>query len=239
MQPDILRLSELMQRLPAELSGGQRQRVAMGRAMVRTPVVFLFDEPLSNLDAMLRTEMRSEIKKLHMKLRTTSIYVTHDQVEAMTLADRIVVMRNGYVEQIGTPKQIFNQPANLFVAQFIGNPQMNLHEIQIERQDDAVILVADELRIPVTKPNALSFQPGQTVTLGIRPTDISIVREQQSEHSFAAVMELTELLGAESLIEFTIGALRFRAIVADDYDIKPGEHFRVTFNLDKIHLFKE
>ena len=124
---EMLQLSDLMERLPAQLSGGQRQRVAMGRAMVRTPKDFLFDEPLSNLDAVLRTELRSELKKLHMQLKTTSIYVTHDQVEAMTLADRIVVMKDGKIEQIGTPKEIFHNPKTLYVAKFIGNPQMNLH----------------------------------------------------------------------------------------------------------------
>ncbi|MGI9335098.1 MAG: ABC transporter ATP-binding protein [Gammaproteobacteria bacterium] len=240
---EVLRLSGLLQRVPAELSGGQRQRVAMGRAMVRTPVVFLFDEPLSNLDAVLRTEMRAELKRLHMQLETTSIYVTHDQVEAMTLADRIVVMRDGHVEQIGTPKAIFQHPDNLFVAQFIGNPQMNVHAMNVSHDEGSVALVGDGLRVPlpeslVANGRADLLEPGRKVMMGIRPTDIRIVREEGIQPAFEAEMELTELLGAESLIEFSIGTLKFRAIVADDYGIQPGEAFRVSFDHDKVHIFE-
>ena len=241
---EVLQLTELMERFPAELSGGQRQRVAMGRAMVRTPKVFLFDEPLSNLDAVLRTELRSELKKLHMQLKTTSIYVTHDQVEAMTLADRIVVMNNGEVEQIGTPKEIFHNPKTLYVAKFIGNPQMNLHKMQVEELNGSIVLVESDMRIPMPKEvldrtNTSDLQHGDKVFMGIRPTDIFIKNNDLEFEEFDARMTLVEMLGAETLIEFETGNLTFKAIVEDDYGIRPKDYFKVQMNFDKVHLFKD
>ncbi|MDG2405574.1 MAG: ATP-binding cassette domain-containing protein, partial [Paracoccaceae bacterium] len=226
------------------LSGGQRQRVAMGRAMVRTPKVFLFDEPLSNLDAVLRTELRSELKKLHMQLKTTSIYVTHDQVEAMTLADRIVVMNNGKVEQIGTPKEIFHNPKTFYVAKFIGNPQMNLHKMKVENVNGSIFLIASGLRIPVSeavldRANISDLQHGITIFMGIRPTDIFIKNNGPEVREFEAKMNLVEMLGAETLIDFEIGNLTFKALVEDDYGIRPNELFEVGMNYEKVYIFKE
>ncbi|MDG2473824.1 MAG: sn-glycerol-3-phosphate ABC transporter ATP-binding protein UgpC [Paracoccaceae bacterium] len=241
---DMLQLSDLMERFPAQLSGGQRQRVAMGRAMVRTPKVFLFDEPLSNLDAVLRTELRSELKKLHMQLKTTSIYVTHDQVEAMTLADRIVVMKNGKIEQIGTPKEIFHNPKTLYVAKFIGNPQMNLHEMQVKKINNSIFLTASSLSIPIPKAvinrtNTSYLKDGATISMGIRPTDIFINNAGNKKGAFKAKMILTEMLGAETLIEFGIEDLNFKAIVEDDYGISSGDLFEVGMNFEKIHIFED
>jgi multiple sugar transport system ATP-binding protein len=239
---EMLQLSALLERLPAELSGGQRQRVAMGRAMVRTPKVFLFDEPLSNLDAVLRTELRTELKKLHMELRTTSIYVTHDQVEAMTLADRIVVMNNGRIEQIGTPKEIFHSPKTLYVAKFIGNPQMNIQEMLVEEKNGSILLINDSICIPVPKMSlnravAKTLKCGQTVMMGIRPTDIYLGHRSEHHLKFKAQMELTEMLGAEFLIDFKIGNLSFKAMVEDDFGIAPGATFEVGINTGKLHIF--
>ena len=239
---EMLQLSALLERLPAELSGGQRQRVAMGRAMVRTPKVFLFDEPLSNLDAVLRTELRTELKKLHMELRTTSIYVTHDQVEAMTLADRIVIMNNGRIEQIGTPKEIFHSPENLYVAKFIGNPQMNIQEMLVEEKNGSILLINDSICIPVPKISldravAKTLKCGQTVMMGIRPSDIYLGHRSEHHLKFTAQMELTEMLGAEYLIDFKIGNLNFKAMVEDDYGIATGATFEVGINTEKLHIF--
>jgi multiple sugar transport system ATP-binding protein len=241
---EMLQLSDLMERLPAQLSGGQRQRVAMGRAMVRTPKVFLFDEPLSNLDAVLRTELRSELKKLHMQLKTTSIYVTHDQVEAMTLADRIVVMKDGKIEQIGTPKEIFHNPKTLYVAKFIGNPQMNLHEMHVKKINETIFLTASSLSIPIPKAvinrtNTSYLEDGATIFMGIRPTDIFINNTGKKKGAFKAKMILTEMLGAETLIEFEIKDLNFKAIVEDDYGLSSGDLFEVGMNFEKIHLFED
>ena len=171
----MLGLEELMERKPGELSGGQRQRVAMGRAIVRDPAVFLFDEPLSNLDAELRSRLRSEIKKLHQKLRATVVYVTHDQVEAMTLADRIVILNKGKVEQVGTPMEVYAAPANLFVAGFIGSPAMNM--IPAEFDGDATGCLHRRRRCVAAARSAqrMALTPGTKVTFGIRPEDIAVL----------------------------------------------------------------
>ena len=168
---EILGLSALLERKPAQLSGGQRQRVAMARAMVRTPDVFLFDEPLSNLDAKLRTQVRWEIGKLHKRLGTTVLYVTHDQVEAMTLADKIVIMRDGYIEQVGSPEEVFSHPRNTFVATFIGSPAMNLMSAEI--RDGRV--VSKHINVPLLDRHKNNVRDGQKVQIGIRPTELSIV----------------------------------------------------------------
>ncbi|MER8939898.1 sn-glycerol-3-phosphate ABC transporter ATP-binding protein UgpC [Mesorhizobium sp. M0915] len=165
----ILGLDQLLDRRPSQLSGGQRQRVAMGRAIVRDPDVFLFDEPLSNLDAKLRTQMRTEIKKLHAKVKSTVIYVTHDQVEAMTLADRIVIMRDGFIEQVGTPDEVFRRPQTRFVAGFIGSPPMNLHEAVV---DDGQLLFASGEKLPLPSQFKANVETGDKVVFGLRPDDI-------------------------------------------------------------------
>src|SRR5271170_5763016 len=194
---EILGMQELLKRKPRQLSGGQRQRVALGRAIVRHPQVFLFDEPLSNLDAKLRVQMRVELKKLHERLGTTAIYVTHDQVEAMTLGDRVVVMKDGWVQQVGDPLELYNEPANRFVAGFIGSPAMNFASVRISAADGALWAANDGMRIKV--PGALKQRleryDGKPLTLGIRPEDLRVANgADPAELSFDAVVEVVERL---------------------------------------------
>ena len=196
---DILGLTEYLDRRPADLSGGQRQRVAMGRAIVRHPEVFLFDEPLSNLDAKWRTQMRAEIKRLHKGRGVTSIYVTHDQVEAMTLADRIVVMRDGRIEQIGKPMDLFNNPVNTFVAGFIGSPPMNQFEATVESSDAGPIAVLADLRVALPKLPQLQTQVGRKVTVGIRP-EHALITPQDGANTIPVDLDLVETLGSEALL---------------------------------------
>src|SRR6185437_8006170 len=198
----ILGIEQLLKRKPRQLSGGQRQRVALGRAIVRHPQVFLFDEPLSNLDAKLRVQMRVELKKLHERLGTTAIYVTHDQVEAMTLGDRVVVMKDGVVQQVGEPLELYNRPANRFVAGFVGSPAMNFAKVELLEQDGA--LRAHNEAIRITVPPAIGGRLrryiGGEVTLGIRPEDLRVATsEDPAELSFDAVVEVVEKLGSEIL----------------------------------------
>ena len=197
---EILGLTEYLERRPADLSGGQRQRVAMGRAIVRHPKVFLFDEPLSNLDAKLRTQMRAEIKRLHKRLGVTSIYVTHDQVEAMTLADRIVVMCDGRIEQVGTPMELFNHPKNIFVASFIGSPPMNQIDAEIDVQDGKLFAKFGEhtLALPDSKELGTDCQ-GHKVVLGIRPEHIMVAADDETS-SIPVELDLIETLGSEALL---------------------------------------
>jgi multiple sugar transport system ATP-binding protein len=234
----ILGLTELLDRTPAELSGGQRQRVAMGRAIVRHPDAFLFDEPLSNLDAKLRGQMRAEIKKLHQKVRTTVVYVTHDQVEAMTLADRIVVMRDGHIEQVGTPMEVFNRPVNTFVATFIGSPPMNLLPGVIE---GGTVRLADGTSVPVPARLRPRVTPGQSVLLGIRPDDISPVGHGLNEEGEGAAVDLTvtlaEPLGMESLIYTTLAGQEILAKLYGPRIVQPGERLPFRLALDRAHLF--
>ncbi len=234
----ILGLSDLLERTPAELSGGQRQRVAMGRAIVRHPDAFLFDEPLSNLDAKLRGQMRAEIKKLHRQVRTTVVYVTHDQVEAMTLADRIVVMRDGYIEQVGTPMEVFNRPANTFVATFIGSPPMNLLDGRIT---DGRVQLVDRTTVPVPQRLADRVIEGQEVVLGIRPDDISPVGHGLGEVTEPADLPLTvtlaEPLGMESLIYTTIAGQEVQAKLYGPRLVAPGEVMPFRLALERAHLF--
>ena len=234
----ILGLDELLDRTPAELSGGQRQRVAMGRAIVRHPQAFLFDEPLSNLDAKLRVKMRTEIKKLHQKVQTTIVYVTHDQVEAMTLADRIVVMKDGHIEQIGSPMQVFNHPLNTFVASFIGSPPMNLIPARIEGRE---IRCEGGTSLPVPARLSECVREGQEVILGIRADDLTPQGHGISESGEIARLEMTvdlaEPLGTETILYTSIGGQEVLGKMFDPRDVAPGE--RMTFNLalDKVHLF--
>src|SRR6476469_818003 len=200
---DILGIQELLRRKPRQLSGGQRQRVALGRAIVRHPQVFLFDEPLSNLDAKLRVQMRVELKKLHQRLGTTAIYVTHDQVEAMTLGDRVVVMRDGWVQQVGDPMTLYNEPANRFVAGFIGSPAMNFADARIESENGGLWAEGEgiRLKVPAHLNNRVGAYAGKAVTIGIRPEDMRIARDSDPpELNIPAVVEVVERLGSEILL---------------------------------------
>ncbi|MGL4280052.1 MAG: ABC transporter ATP-binding protein, partial [Albidovulum sp.] len=235
---DILGLTPLLERTPAELSGGQRQRVAMGRAIVRRPEVFLFDEPLSNLDAKLRGQMRAEIKKLHQKVRTTVVYVTHDQVEAMTLADRIVVMKDGRIEQVGTPMEVFNHPRSTFVATFIGSPPMNLLPATIA---SGAVRLADGTTVPMPERLKGHAREGQAVILGIRPDDISPVGHGLSQDGPGAevgmVVEIAEPLGMESLIYTSLAGQEVLAKLYGPRIVQPGEKLTFRMALDRAHLF--
>ncbi|WP_425073303.1 ABC transporter ATP-binding protein [Sagittula sp. S175] len=232
----ILSLVPLMDRKPGALSGGQRQRVAMGRAIVRHPDVFLFDEPLSNLDAKLRTQMRVEIKKLHQKVRSTIVYVTHDQVEAMTLADRIVIMRDGHIEQIGAPLDVFENPVNTFVATFIGSPPMNLLD-GTAQGGDAVL--RDGTRVPV--PPGYRAAYGQAVQLGIRADNIMPVGHSLPPTAHMAQIDmdvtLTEPLGTETLLFAELAGTEVQAKMLNPRPVRAGERMTFQIMLDKCHLF--
>jgi multiple sugar transport system ATP-binding protein len=210
------------------LSGGQRQRVAMGRAIVRDPKVFLFDEPLSNLDAKLRVAMRAEIKELHQRLKTTTVYVTHDQIEAMTMADRIVVMHDGIIEQIGTPLDLFDRPGNLFVAQFIGSPAMNVLKGVV--QGPAV--QAEGATWPMAQqPGA---KEGQSVYYGIRPTDIALSSQGQGVAAQVVVVEPT---GAETELLVQVGQSQLTVVLHGRTTVQPGDTVHLNVAIDKVHLF--
>src|SRR6201997_2230362 len=205
---EILGIQQLLKRKPRQLSGGQRQRVALGRAIVRHPQVFLFDEPLSNLDAKLRVQMRVELKKLHERLGTTAIYVTHDQVEAMTLGDRVVVMRDGRVQQVGDPMELYNEPANRFVAGFIGSPAMNFAAVRIAADNGSLWAESESLRIKVPAPIAprLGSYAGKEATLGVRPEDLRIANGADTKDlSFDVAIEVVERLGSEILLDVAAG----------------------------------
>jgi multiple sugar transport system ATP-binding protein len=229
---EILGIQPLLERKPRQLSGGQRQRVAVGRAIVRHPEVFLFDEPLSNLDAKLRVQMRVELKRLHERLETTAIYVTHDQVEAMTLGDRVVVMKDGRVQQIGAPLELYGQPANKFVAGFIGSPAMNFVDVTLS--GDARWAEAQGLRIRV--PERLGAHAGRRVTLGVRPEAVRIANGLD-DYSFATEVDVVEPLGNEILLNFRAGGVPMVARV--DPGTRVGAHDNVRFALDptRLHFF--
>ena len=222
----ILNLEHLLERYPRELSGGQRQRVAMGRAIVRDPKVFLFDEPLSNLDAKLRVAMRAEIKELHQRLKTTTVYVTHDQIEAMTMADRIVVMHDGIIEQIGTPLELFDRPGNLFVAQFIGSPAMNVLKGVVQGQS----VQADGAAWPMG--NKTGVKDGQSVHYGIRPTDIAL-----STQGVQAKVVVVEPTGAETELLVQVGQSQLTVVLHGRTAVQPGDTVHLNVDTDKVHLF--
>jgi len=235
---EILGLSELLDRIPAELSGGQRQRVAMGRAIVRHPDAFLFDEPLSNLDAKLRVQMRTEIKKLHAKVKTTVVYVTHDQVEAMTLADRIVVMKDGRIEQVGRPMEVFNHPVNTFVASFIGSPPMNLVPATVAEGD---VRFADGSRVPVPTRLEGLVRDGQEVIFGIRADDLTPIghgiHDARETTEIDLAVEIAELLGTETLIYTRLAGQEVQGKMFDPRDLTPGETLTFRLSLDRAHIF--
>ncbi len=232
---EILGLHELMQRRPRQLSGGQQQRVALGRCIVRNPLVFLFDEPLSNLDAKLRAQMRIEIKRLHSQVPTTSVFVTHDQVEAMTLGDRVVVMRDGSVQQIGTPLEVYGRPANRFVAGFIGAPSMNFLDVTV---GDGVV-EAGGLRLTVGEASgaALAAYKGRAVVMGLRPEHVS-AGDGAAGRSFEAKVEVVEQLGAEILLETRVNDTRFTVARVDpESRVAVGDTIRLSAQPGRLQFF--
>jgi multiple sugar transport system ATP-binding protein len=238
---ELLGITELLDRKPRELSGGQRQRVAMGRAMVRNPSVFLFDEPLSNLDAALRTQMRVEIKKIHQRLNTTVVYVTHDQIEAMTLADRIVVMNQGEIEQVGTPIELYRRPANRFVASFIGSPRMNLFPGRLlDEGSDFVVELDGGVRLAVPVARQAAYRPflGRDIEIGLRPEHLTDQVEATGSCAqfFDAMIDVIEPMGANSLIAFSIAGREYVAEGRPSVTRRPGETLRLQAAMDSMHL---
>ncbi|ACP27039.1 putative sugar ABC transporter, ATP-binding protein [Sinorhizobium fredii NGR234] len=243
---DMLQIGHLLERKPSQLSGGQRQRVAMGRALVRNPQVFLFDEPLSNLDAKLRVDMRTEIKRLHHRMKTTIVYVTHDQIEAMTLATKIAVLKDGVLQQFGTPAEIYNNPANMFVADFMGSPAMNLLKARIEASGPNVAVTlerpnAEPLRLAVPHDGALSSYAGRDVVFGIRPEALTDPDGADRNAKFVAegdcLIEVVEPAGSDTFAVTRLGGKEIVARLRADARIAPGQTSRLAFNLDKAVFF--
>ncbi|AVA23459.1 sn-glycerol-3-phosphate ABC transporter ATP-binding protein UgpC [Rhizobium sp. NXC24] len=229
----MLDLTKLLDRKPAQLSGGQRQRVAMGRAVVRNPAVFLFDEPLSNLDAKLRVQMRSEIKALHQKVQTTSIYVTHDQIEAMTLADRIVVLNQRRIEQQGTPIELYRQPANLFVAGFIGSPAMNFLDGMVNGVDGSPsVRLTDGTQVRIAGERRV--KSGQSVKIGLRPEHLSLTG---SGSPLTGQTLLVEPTGAQTHVLFDLAGEQVTAVVDGEAPVRYGEQLKVNVNADQVYVF--
>lgn len=240
----ILDIEHLLDRKPKALSGGQRQRVAMGRAIVRNPKVFLMDEPLSNLDAKLRVQMRIEISKLHQRLETTIIYVTHDQTEAMTLGTRIVVMKDGVVQQVDSPQNLYDKPNNLFVAGFMGSPQMNLLDAKVVKNGNDIRLMFGSHSIKVPEAKAKKLVDGnyidKTVVLGIRPEDVKdeeMFISQSPDSTIDATVRVYELLGAEVFLYFSIDQFDITARVNPRTKARPGDTIQIALDLSKIHIF--
>jgi multiple sugar transport system ATP-binding protein len=241
----ILDITELLDRKPRQLSGGQRQRVAMGRAIVRNPKVFLFDEPLSNLDAKLRVQMRIEIKRVHQKVRTTTVYVTHDQVEAMTLADRVVVMNRGRIEQIGTPNDLYHAPKTRFVAGFIGSPAMNFLPCRLEGAGGALrVRLSDDIVLPVPPAHASRYRahtgrPG--LTFGLRPEHLTDGKSNGAPQpvTIDATIEVAEPLGMETLVFFRVNGVDVCGRVSPDAGAREGARMRLAASLDHMHLIDD
>ncbi|WP_420963490.1 ABC transporter ATP-binding protein [Brucella sp. IR073] len=237
---ETLHITELLDRRPGQLSGGQRQRVAMGRAIVRNPKVFLFDEPLSNLDAKLRVKMRTEIKRLHQMLPTTTVYVTHDQVEAMTMADRVVVMNKGLIEQMGEPQELYLHPRSKFVAGFIGSPSMNFLPARLEAEGGALFVVLEDgtrLAVPPAKAAAYRSHVGKEIVFGIRPEAISARQDRQGWEPFDAAADLVEPLGATTMVYFNVGKSAICASIDPETAPKAGATVPLSVNMNQMHVF--
>ncbi len=242
---EILNLTHLLARRPKEMSGGQRQRVAVGRAIVRKPKVFLFDEPLSNLDAKLRVQMRAELSKLHDRLQTTMIYVTHDQIEAMTMGDRICVMKDGVIQQVAEPLNLYNNPDNKFVASFIGSPPMNFMEVEVQKRNDRVWLDEGKFSLQVlpSLEDTLDDYVGKTVIMGIRPEDIYdrvyANNGTTQGHTAQSTVEVVEPMGSEILLYLNTGKNTLVARVEPQSEAKVNQEIELVFNMEKIHLFEK
>lgn len=237
---EILDIKELLDRKPRQLSGGQRQRVAVGRAIVRQPKVFLFDEPLSNLDAKLRVQMRTEISALHNRLKATMIYVTHDQVEAMTMGDKIVVLNGGKIQQIGSPLELYNRPVNRFVASFIGSPPMNLVLLKVEEKNGRVFVSSGNVSIALEEEKRSVLQPyvGKSLYVGVRPEDVKIAWDSPDpDNDITAQIEVVETLGAETHLYLSANNQQFIIRTSPDHDYKVGDKIHLSVNLSKVHYF--
>jgi multiple sugar transport system ATP-binding protein len=237
----ILDITELLDRKPKALSGGQRQRVAMGRAIVRNPKVFLFDEPLSNLDAKLRVQMRTEIKRVHQMVKTTTVYVTHDQVEAMTLADRVVVMNGGVIEQIATPQDLYHHPKTRFVAGFIGSPAMNFLRCRLEQNGVGLrVRLSDAISLPVPASRSAHYQgfAGKELIFGLRPEHITEPRrnDRDPQCEFSATLDVVEPMGMETMVYFTVDGQEVCGRVDPGAAAGPGEPMRLYADMDRMHL---
>ena len=242
---DLLGIPELLKRKPKQLSGGQRQRVAVGRAIVRHPKVFLFDEPLSNLDAKLRVQMRAELSKLHNRLKTTMIYVTHDQVEAMTMGDRIVVMRDGLVQQVGSPIELYNTPNNKFVGGFIGTPSMNFLDVVMKKEGDDMVLDGQSFKITIPAEHKEKTAPyaDQEVTFGVRPQDIydlQFARELEHGHEnlIESTVDVVEPLGSEQIVYLSCGHHTIVAVIDMQSTLDVGDTIKAAVDTSKIHVFR-
>lgn len=242
----ILEINELVNRYPRQLSGGQKQRVAIGRAIVREPQVFLMDEPISHLDAKLRTQMRGELKHLQKVLRSTMVYVTHDQLEAMSMADRIAIMYRGVLQQVGTPDEVFNHPVNNIVAGFIGDPPMNFIDCRLKVEGDDWWLGNHAFKIKILpdlaakfKQNSKSFGGTMDVVLGIRPENFSISSSKKEEDSFQAEVYVTEPLGEDQIVDVVINQAKVKLKTSVDLQVKMGETVWLTVNKKKMHLFNK
>jgi multiple sugar transport system ATP-binding protein len=240
---ELLEISDLLDRKPRELSGGQRQRVALGRAIVRKPDVFLFDEPLSNLDAKLRVQMRAELSKLHTRLKSTIVYVTHDQVEAMTMGTRIVIMKDGEIQQVGRPMEIYRRPLNMFVAGFIGSPSMNFFPARFVLNESQLFIETDSFSVPVPQSLYADYQNrlGQEVIFGIRPEDIHSVdfaKEFSAEAMVGGKVDLIEPLGADLLLNIRCGKDNLVARVDPRVETDLGEDLKLIFDMEKMHVFE-
>ncbi len=235
----VLELAKLLDRKPKELSGGQRQRVALGRAYVREPSVFLMDEPLSNLDAKLRVQTRAEIARLHKRLGTTMVYVTHDQVEAMTMGERIAVMSEAKLQQVGTPQDLYDHPINRFVAGFIGSPAMNFIDVTMNGSGEAAVLEATDIRIPLPDRfrDAVGPTTGRKLVLGVRPEHLELAAEGAASGTIRAEADVVEYLGAEELIHASVGGLDLVALISSDNRVKPADKLILTARPEKLHLF--
>jgi len=241
---EILGIQELLDRKPKQLSGGQRQRVAVGRAIVRKPAVFLFDEPLSNLDAKLRVQMRAELSKLHDRLQTTIIYVTHDQVEAMTMGTKIVVIRDGLIQQIGSPLEVYNFPVNLFVAGFIGSPGMNFLPCHIFSKDGGLFIDGEAFQLPIPEKKVPYYQSlvGSEVIFGIRPNDIYdrlYAPEHLKGNTIRAVVDVIEPLGSEIHLNVTVGKHNLIACVDVQTSVRVHQEIELALDLNKMHIFEK